>query len=218
MKAIWSQRLGELMEDWRFYIKSYPWQRSISTIYKEFLQLPYRRIHYLVFARSLAEPVPEFHFDRSIVIRKFESVDIHEVEIINRPSEAKSCTRRFAKGHVGVSALHNGHLVGYAWAFTEIDPVIERFKINLGPRDFLCTDAFTSPSFRGRGIQTSLALTRLNIFRELGFQRALCYIERKNQPSIRVWEKIGAFTIGDIEYFRVGPWRWITTHPSIISQ
>lgn len=208
MNEKWNHRLAELIEDWDFYFKIYPWPKSLLKISNELMQLPFRHIHYKVYACSVVEPVPKVRFDDSFVIRRFTFQDVPEVAKINRPSEARLCAKHLTNGHIGFSVLNNGKLAGYAWAYTKFYPDIDRFNIYLEPLDFLCNDAFTSPSFRGRGIQTSLVLARLNFFRELGYQRAICFIRRRNQPSIRVWKKFGGVCIGDIDYFRIGNWRW----------
>jgi GNAT superfamily N-acetyltransferase len=212
MNEKWNHRLAELIEDWGFYFKVYPWPKSLITISKELMQLPFRHIHYKVYACSIVEPVPKVCFDDSFVLRRFAYQDVPEVAKINRPSEARLCAKHLNSGHIGFSVLHDGQLAGYAWAYTKHDSNIERLKIGLEPLDFLCNDAFTSLPFRGRGIQTSLVLARLNLFRELGYHRAICYIDRNNRTSIRVWEKLGGICIGDISYIRIGTWRWKKHH------
>lgn len=207
MNQKWNHRLAELIEDWGFYFRVYPWPKYLSKISKELMQLPFRHIHYKVYACSVVKPVQKDCIDSSFVIRRFTSQDVPEVAKINCPSEARLCAKHLTSGHIGFSVLNKGQLAGYAWAYTKLDPDIERFKINLEPLDFLCNDAFTSSPFRGRGLQTSLVLVRLNFFRELGYHRAICYIERRNRPSIRVWEKLEGACIGDISYVRIGSWR-----------
>lgn len=216
MNTGWKYRFGELIEDWKFYLKMYPWRYSISTILKEFMQLPYLHIHYLIYSRSLAEPFPELYSDVSIVIRRFAQQDLPEVAKINRPSEATLCAKHFADEHEGVAALCEDQLVGYSWAYTKFNPTIDKFDFKLEPLDFLCNDAFTSPNFRGRSIQPTLLLTHFRIFHEMGFQRAFGYIDQRNRSSIRVWEKLGGYCIGNIEYVRIGPKRRVkqTLHTS----
>ena len=72
--------------------------------------------------------------------------------------------------------------------------------------DVLCVDAYTTPAFRGKGVQTALALARFRLFGDLGYQRAIAYIERRNAPSLAVWRKLGGQEIGEIEFRRIGPW------------
>ncbi len=209
MNLKWNYRLAELVEDWAFYSRTYSWSSSLLNVSRELLALPYRHIHYFMFERSLTDPLPVIKFDGSIMIRRFKPQDIPEVAEINRPSEARLCARRLDSGQVGLSAIYDNHLVGYAWACTSIEPNIERININLGPGDFLCNDDFTSPPFRGHGIQTSLIFERFRIFKENGFRKAICYIEIHNKPSQHAYEKVGSRQVGEIDFFRVGSRRWV---------
>ena len=72
----------------------------------------------------------------------------------------------------------------------------------------LCADVYTNPAFRGQGVQTALTLARFRLFRDLGYHRAISYIEVCNAPSLAVWQrKLGSVTIGQIDFLRVGLWR-----------
>jgi ribosomal protein S18 acetylase RimI-like enzyme len=201
-------RLAQLMEDWKYYFRNRTWQQAVLTAGKELLLLPYRHIHFLIVARTLQEPLPGFTSDIPFTIRKFDPSDLAGVAEIDRPSEARAFAQRLASGHTGVAALFNQRLVGYAWAFKKVNPDIERIDLKLEPYDFICTDAFTAPAYRKSGIQTLLTLERFRIFRALGYRRALCYIESSNLPSLRAWKKVGGYVVGEIDYFRLGPWRW----------
>jgi ribosomal protein S18 acetylase RimI-like enzyme len=215
MNVKWNHRLAELIEDWRNNFKVYPWRRALSAMFKRLLQLPYRHTHYLIFAVPLPENLPDlsdFHFADSTVIRRFESQDISEVAKISRPSEAKLCAQRLARGQVGLSAIHNNQLVGFSWACAEIDPTIDKFGFSLGPLDYFTLHAYTSPPFRRKGIQTSMALAQYKIFSEMGYKRAICHIRENNRPSQQHVRNIGGYQVGDIEIIRIGPWRRVRTH------
>ena len=215
MNVKWYHRLAELIEDWRNNFKVYPWRHALSAMFKRLLQLPYRHTHYLVFAIPLPENLPDlsaFHFADSTVIRRFVSQDVAEVAKISRPSEARLCAKRLARGQIGLSAIHNNRLVGFSWACAEIDPTIDKFEFNLEPLDYFALHAYTSPSFRRRGIQTSMALTQYKIFSEMGYKRAICHIRKNNQPSQQHVRNIGGYQVGDINFVRIGPWRWVKTH------
>lgn len=215
MSVKWNHRLAELIEDWNNNFKVYPWRRALSTTFKRLLQLPYRHTHYLIFAIPLPEHPPdlsELHFDDSVVIRRFVPQDVPEVAKISRPSEARLCAKRLACDQIGLSAIHNNRLVGFSWACTEIDPTIEKFEFSLEPLDYFSLHAYTSPSFRRRGIQTSMALAQYKIFSEMGFKRAICHIRKNNQPSQYHVKNIGGYQVGDMDIIRFGPWRWVRTH------
>lgn len=204
-------RLAQLVEDWKYYFKRKSLKQAVRMMAKEALQLPCRHIRYLIIARSLLDPFPELS-DPDLVIRMFDPSDLTGVAEIDRPSEARMYARRLASGQIGVAALYNQKLIGFAWASKKVDLDIERFNLKLEPSDFLCTDAFTAPVHRRSGVQKLLILERLKIFHGLGSKRAVCYIETSNLPSLKAWRKLGGYVMGEIDYYRFGIWRW--THTS----
>jgi GNAT superfamily N-acetyltransferase len=167
--------------------------------------LPYRRLGFVVVARSLLEPLPDLQPKIALEIREFEPADVDLVKQIDRPSEARACALRLAHGHKGLLALHNGQPAGYAWGCAEM--ALERVHLKLDPGEVLCTDACTALAFRGKGVQTALTLARFRLFRDLGYQRAIAYIEARNYPSLAVWRKFGSRVVGHVDFSRVGPWR-----------
>jgi GNAT superfamily N-acetyltransferase len=146
-------------------------------------------------------------------IREFKPADIDVVRQINRPSEFRACAQRLAKGHHGLLACHYDQPVGYAWTSPGDDLSLERVKLPLQPGDALCVDVYTVPAFRRLGIHTALTLARFQLLRDLGYNRAVAYIDVQNTPSLGVWKKVDAQVIGHIDFKRVGPWR--RTHYSI---
>jgi hypothetical protein len=127
------------------------------------------------------------------------------VRQLDRPSEARSGAQRLIQGHKGLVAFNNGQPAGYTWGSTDPLTRLERVHPKLSPGDVLCTDSYTFPAFRGRGVQTALALARFILFRELGFLRAICTIEIHNKPSLAVWQrKLNGKTIGEIDFIRIG--------------
>ena len=201
-------RLRQLMGDWKYFFRRMPWQQAIPKVGSELLLLPFRHIHYLLVARSLLEPLPELAADIPFTIRQFDSSDLAGAAEIDRPSAARLCGQRLANGHIGVAAFDNQRLIAFAWALKKIDRDIERIDLELEPFDFLCTDAYTSPAYRKLGVQTALTLERFRIFGAQGYRRALCFIVSSNLPSLRAWKKLGGYVAGEIDYFRLGPWRW----------
>jgi GNAT superfamily N-acetyltransferase len=203
----WVNRMAELVEDWNFLYHRDGARATLSAILTDLARLPYRRLNFLVFARSLLEPLPDFQPKIPIDIRPFEAGDLKFVRELVLPSEAKLFEARLANNHTGLIGLSQGRPVGYAWGSPKIDPAIERFHTSLEEGDVLCVDAFTVPAFRGKGVQTALTLARCSLFCDLGYRRAIAYIEKHNHPSSSVWQKIGAQQIGEIVFERIGPWR-----------
>jgi GNAT superfamily N-acetyltransferase len=201
------QRLLELLEDWVYVIRKDGFGSAIPAIGQDISRLPFRHLRFIVFERPLNETIPEFHPQIELEIRPFEQFDLQMVKSINRPSEALQCERHLESGHKGLIAFYQDQPAGYAWGSADVNPEIEKVPIHLEPGDVLCTDVFTKPQFRGKGVQTALSLARFQIFQDLGFSRAICYIEIQNGPSLAVWQrKLGARKIGTIDLLRIGPW------------
>jgi GNAT superfamily N-acetyltransferase len=201
------KRLSELVEDWYFLIQRDGLKSAIPVVGLDIARLPYRHLSFLILARSLVEPLPELQPKMPLEIRPFEKTDLKLIREINRPSEAGLCARRLVRRHFGFIAMNHAKAAGYAWGCDEIDPQLERVPLRLEHGDILCNDAFTTPTYRGQGVQTALTLARLHLFQELGYQRALCYIENRNSPSISVWQlKLNSSIIGRMDFKRFGPW------------
>lgn len=200
-------RLAELIEDWMYLIRRNDLKSALPAAGLEIARLPYRHLRFLVIARALTEPLPDLQPKIALEIRPLGQADLESVREIDRPSEARACARRLERGHTGLVALHQGQMTGYAWACTEVNPSLERVQLTLAHGDVLCVDAYTAPAFRGKGVQTALALARFRLFGGPGYQRAIAYIERRNSPSLAVWRKLGGQEIGEIEFRRIGPWR-----------
>lgn len=202
-----TDKLVELFEDWNYLLHRDGLSKTIPAIFLDILQLPYRCLRFKILSRLLDEPLPEYQHKIALEIRPFEITDLSEIKRINCPSEAQQCADRLRLGHQGLVALHAGQVIGYAWGSVEVNPEVEQIPIHLEPGDVLCSDVFTDPAYRGKGVQTALSLARFRLFKELGFHRAICYIEVRNAPSLVVWQKkLGAQITGSIDFLRLGPW------------
>lgn len=200
-------RLLELVEDWKFLVQREGLVNALPTITHEITQLPYKHLKFFIIARSLSDPLPNLRPRIDLEILPFEESHLELIRLIDRPSSAKLCARRLALGHQGFIAFYQNTPVGYAWGCAEMHPAVEQVPIQLEPGDVLCTDVYTNPAYRGKGVQTALSLARFKMFRELGFCKAICYIEVRNAPSISVWQrKLGGQIVGDIDFIRIGLW------------
>lgn len=200
-------RLGEFLENWRDLVHNQGWKQALPRIGRDIIHLPYRHLEFFIVARSLSEPLPNLSPKIPLDIREITSNDVALIREIDTPSQANVCRRRLAYGHQGLLALHNGQPAGYAWGCATFEPDLERVHLNLNPDDMLCVDVYTAPAFRNRGIQTTLVLARFRLFQDLGYQRAIAYIETHNYPSLAVWKKVGSNVVGRIDFLRIGPWR-----------
>ena len=213
------QRLIELFEDWDYVIRKDGLWSAIPVIGQEIARLPFRHLKFFVFERSLSETIPEIHPQIELDIRPFEQSDLQFVKKMDRPSEARQCKRHLESGHKGLIAFFQGQPTGYAWGCADVNPEIEKVPIQLKLGDVLCTDVFTNPPFRGKGVQTALSLARFQMFRDLGFSRAICYIEIQNGPSLAVWQrKLSGLKTGSIDFLRIGPWYRVRFIPTTSRQ
>lgn len=200
-------RLGELTEDWNYLIHRDGLLASFPIVVQEILKLPYRKLEFHLLGRSLIEPLPNIERRIGLEIIPFQQSHIELVREIHRPSEALLCARRQARGQNGLIAFYHDQPAGYAWVSSPLDWELERVHFQIEPSDILCTDVYTAPSLRGLGVQTALTQARLQIFRDLGYRRAICYIEINNLPSLAVWQrKFNAHIAGKIYFLRIGPW------------
>jgi len=198
----WPERLKELGEDWVYRLKRDGWAWGMRQAFADALALPYRHLQFVIVARSLLEPLPDFQPEIPLDIRPFQTADLNFVRRRHLPSEAKLCQQRMRRGDYGLTACYQGETAGYAWAC--VDTNLERVTLKLLPGDALCTDAFTAPNFRQKGVQTALTVARLQLLQDKGYKRAIAYIETRNHPSLAVWRKLGAKVISRIDFKRIG--------------
>ena len=200
-------RIRELLEDWKHLTRRDGVKSALPIIGLEISQLPYRHLRFIILARSLTELLPQFPPRVALDIFPFQQPHLELVRAIHRPSEEHLCKKRLTRGQFGLIAYHQERPAGYAWACHPIDWDLERVRFHLEPDDILCTDVYTAPELRGKGVQTALTEARLQEFRDQGFRRAICYIEVNNQPSLAVWKrKFNARIVGKIEFLRIGSW------------
>ena len=203
----WGRRLVELIEDWNYLVRRDGWRTALPVVGEEVVKLPCRHIRFAILARPLSEPLPNLTPRLALEIREFRPADIDLVRPINRPSEIRTCALRSARGHLGLLALTQGQPVGYAWSCSET--TLERVHLKLEPGDALCTDAYTAPAFRGRGVQTALKVALFRLLRDLGYSRAVAYIDQHNYPSLAVWRRLDGQVVGHFNFIRIGLWRWV---------
>lgn len=211
--SVWITRLADLSKDWNYLIKQQGLGVTLPQVGQEIISLPYRQLKFYAVARSLLDPLPDLKAKIDLEIRDFEKGDLEFVGQIYRPSEARLFAQRLDRGHQGLMALHQGQPAGFAWGCGEIDPELDRVELKLEPGDMLCVDVYTNPVFRGQGVHTALTIARFKYFRDLGYRRAIAYIETRNGPSLAVWRKFGSEIIGEVDFKRLGPWRWGAYRP-----
>lgn len=200
-------RVFEILQDWRYIFRRYSLRFALSALYLDIARLTYQHLRLYIFTCSLREPLPLLQPNNLLEVYRFESSHLEMVRSTDQPSHALLCERQLRLKNYGLIAIHEGQYAGYAWgsepANREKDHIHRQFETG----DILCDNAYTVPKFRGKGVQTALTLARFKIFRELGYKRAICYIEVNNKPSLTVWQnKFKAQVAGEIDFLRIGPW------------
>jgi GNAT superfamily N-acetyltransferase len=200
-------RLAELSEDWKYFTKRNGIKGSMPVIISDLSRIPYRHLKFVVLGRSLMDPFPHLEPREKLSIRSFEHEHLDIVKQLDRPSEARLCAKRLEAGHKGLVAFYEDNPAGYTWGSLDPQTRLERIHPKLDSGDVLCTDSFTAPEYRRKGIQTALTLARFHLFREMGCKRCICCIEINNAPSLAVWQrKLNSKSIGMIDFKRIGPW------------
>jgi GNAT superfamily N-acetyltransferase len=188
--------------DWGFLARRAGWRPLIFKVRDVVRTLPRRRLRYIVMGVALDSPFPVSAGLENIEVRPFIPSDLHFVRREHLPSEAAMCARRLAAGQEGLTAVLDGEPAGYAWLCR--NDALERVDLPMTSDEVMFTDAFTAPRFRGRGVNTSLALASLRWARELRYSRLIGYIEAGNGASLNVWlGKMGGRVFQRLEFERV---------------
>jgi len=94
--------------------------------------------------------------------------------------------QRLKRGFTAFLFEKDGEAQGYCWAYTGSKIHQPRFsrKFRMDGKTALFTDAYVSPTHRGKGIHKLLNDARANHFYELGFTRSNTYVGANNIASI----------------------------------
>jgi ribosomal protein S18 acetylase RimI-like enzyme len=180
--------------------------------------VPYERIEFIAFARSLKEPLPTAQPGIPVTMRLATEADLPLFRDIVLPSEHRHFAQRLAHGRLCFLTFPEGEpeeLAAYCWATTEIDPQVDRVILDLPPGNAYVDDAYTVPTYRRRGIQTAVHLFRLRHLQSLGCARAMLIVDVKNEASLALVHNLGYRKVGRASFRRV--MRTIT-HPLTVVQ
>jgi len=201
------ERFVELIDDWSYIAQHEGRSSSLLAMLKKMTGLLYHRNQFVVMACSLLEPLPDLRPKIELEIRAFEPSDLSLLTGCDFPSDIRLCAQRLKYGHLGVLALAQDQVAGYAWTYTSTQTALDRIRFDLSSKEVLFLSDYTVPTFRGLGVHTAMTLRRLQIFQELGYQNAFACVDSKNGPSLAVYRKVGGYPNGVIQDLGVGPWR-----------
>lgn len=151
----------------------------------------YNRIEYIVFTRSLEEPLPEFKSDLPL---RFQIADLASFSSVRKailPAEFRRLKKRLLKGRICLLAYWKDEIAYYGWISDKIDFETDNMELKLSPGDAYLDDAYTLPAFRDMGIGSGGALQRLRYIKEKGYKRSVLIVNSKNLPPQRISKKYG---------------------------
>lgn len=180
-----------LTYDWREKIQREGWQGAGRWLIEILALLPYRHVEYIVFARSLLEPLPVVTPRLPVTLRPATEADLARFRGLIPPSEIRYFSQRLARGRHCFLALDGEQLAAYCWATTQVDPCVDNLELKLQPGDVYADDAFTAPAYRRQGIQTAVHLYRLQYMKDPGCQRAILIVSEDNAASLQLVRKLG---------------------------
>lgn len=165
--------------------------------------LPYRRIEYTVFARSLLEPLPVVELRSPVTLCQAHEADLACFRELILPSKLCHFSHRLAHGRYCFVALNGESLAAYCWATTRVNFRVDNLEMRLQPGDAYFDDAFTVPAYRRQGIQEALHLYRMGYMRDLGCRRAVLIVRDDNTASLGLIRKLGYQEVDHLSFRRI---------------
>ena len=202
------RKLKQLIHDGRERVQREGWRQAGQWLAQAVMSLPYSHVEYIVFTRSLLEPLPVAEPHLSVTLRLATETDLVHFRGLVSPSRLHHFKRRLAHGRYCFIALDGEHLAAYCWATTQVDFDVDNLKMSLQPGDAYLNHDYTIPTYRRQGIQTAVHLYRLEYVRHLGCQRAVLIVEDENRASQRLVRKLG-YQEADCLSFRRVFWKRI---------
>src|SRR5262245_37130743 len=99
---------------------------------------------------------------------------------------------RFREGQLCVVARAGTEVVSYCWLTVAPVSVVEIDRLLVpGPDEVYFYDAFTAPSWRGRGLFSAVLWQLQAVARKRGRRRAMIFVLASNVPSWRAIERTG---------------------------
>jgi ribosomal protein S18 acetylase RimI-like enzyme len=189
--------------DLRKSIQRDGWRQTGRWLAKILVELPYRHLEYIVFARSLLEPLPVVKPRLPVTLRMATEADLFRFEEVVPKSEIEHFRHRLAHGRYCFLALDGENLAAYCWASTEVRCDVDKLEMQLQEGDAYVDDAFTIPAYRRQGIQTAVHLYRLEYMKRLGCRRAILIVNVTNTASQRLVSKLGYQETDRLSFRRV---------------
>jgi GNAT superfamily N-acetyltransferase len=162
----------------------------IASVAKAVLGLGGRLDASLLLKRSLDAPVALFRSRLDVAVSTAASDRMDEIAGMTPYHHAAALRRRLAAGNLCFIAEIDGRIVAFNWLVFggESDGF---YRIELGPREAYCMDAFTAEPFRGKAIHTELLSRILLRAREDGCRVAYTRVGVLNSASWKTHVRLG---------------------------
>lgn len=180
-----------LFHDLQEQAKQADWRQTSHWLLKTLVSLPYCRLEYKVFVRSLQEPLPSATPRQPVTLRLATQADLARFRCLVPPSELRRFSRRLACGRYCFLALDGENLAAYAWATPQVEFEVDNLVMQLQRGDVYVDDAYTVPAYRRQRLQAAVHLYRLGHMKDLGFQRAVAIVEENNAASLQLMRGLG---------------------------
>ncbi len=171
----------------------------------------YRRLFLL--ERSLGDPIDESGPTVPLDIGTMTTAEVAEYAAL-RPETARATIGGLVDaGCLCFMARHDGRAVGCCWL--TIDHPYSAFldwQLPLSAGDAYLFDAYTLPTYRGRGVAPAICAQQLRYCQDAGLRRAVRATSPENVAALRAHVKSGFRPVGVVGRFKIGPWRRYFAH------
>lgn len=192
------------------FVTEFRWWRISGGLLKAVLSMVHRIVSWLFTYWDrfiLAGPLPGLSeavpITEGITVREGTVHDLPALSRLAAPSDLKQFAQRFEAGRLCGVALEGDEVVAHVWAGFETRLDMDRVNFQLLPGEVHLFHAYTAPSYRRRGIMTSM-ISLIALLRARGARRVVVTVDKRNYPSLVLCQKrLGLHPVGYSRYVRL---------------
>jgi L-malate glycosyltransferase len=190
----------------RFFnkLRDIPRRHPVSLLASVFNRIPFRPVQILYFQRYELNGSPPAR--RQTGSAPTRLADRRDLEALVRCQDKRAIfEQRFAAGEHCIVATVDGSVVAYEWFSAKSEQTEERYGYTIPiPGDALYSyDAYTSESFRGRGIWKQIIAGAAELMKGEQRNRLIAHIDFGNDISMTAHAKVGFRPIGRYLFLNV---------------
>lgn len=196
----------KLTQDLPVEFRRYGFWRAAYWLWQYFKSIPYERVDFDIFVRSLDDPLPLAQPRLPITTRLATKADLPYFQNLVLPSEYQHFARRLAHSRhcfLTFAQEEPEKPIAYRWAATEIDPDVDDLILNLPAEYAYIDDAYTLPAYRRLGIQIAMYSFWGPYLQTLGCNHIIAIVEVKNRPSQLEKQRLNYQKVGQTTFLRV---------------